>query len=121
MNSITGLTEQAAQTSFILLEDGSRAELTLFYRSQQLGWFYNLRWPGSPQRPIPFETNGRRLVASPNMLRQYRKLIPFGLLMFTIDNWEPMGRTCFVDGTADLILLNAAEVLEVEARGFAGS
>lgn len=120
MNSITGLTDQSAQNSFILLEDGSRAELGLFYRPQQLGWFYDIKWPGSPGLPVPFETRGRRLVASPNILRQYRKLIPFGLMMFTIDNLEPLGLSCFVDGTADLILLNSAEVLEIEARGFPG-
>ncbi len=120
MNSITGLTTQAAQNSFVLLEDGSRVELTLFYRPQQLGWFYNLRWPGNEALAVPFAINGHRLVASPNILRQYRRLIPFGLMMFTIDNLEPMGRTCFVDGTADLILLNQADVLELEARGFPG-
>lgn len=120
MKSITGITDQAAQNSFVLLEDGTKAQLTMFYRPQQLGWFYNLKWPGSPALPVPFEVNGRRLVASPNLLRQYRKLLPFGLMMFTIDNLEPLGLSCFVDGTADLILLNSAEVLEIEARGFPG-
>lgn len=120
MNSITGLTTQPAQNSFILLEDGSRVEFSLFYRPQQLGWFYNLRWPGNEDIAVPFAVNGRRLVASPNLLRQFRRLVPFGLMLYTIDNLEPMGRTCFVDGTADLILLNAAEVLELEERGFPG-
>lgn len=120
MNSITGLTSSAAQNSFILLEDGSRVELTLEFRPQQAGWFFDLKWPGNEQLQVPFSLNGRRLVASPNLLRQFRRLIPFGLMLYTIDNLEPMGRTCFVDGTADLILLTAAEVLEVEARGFPG-
>ncbi len=120
MNSITGLTTQPSQTSFILLEDGSRAKLTMNFRPQQLGWFYDLSWPGNAQVRTPFEITGQRLVASPNLLRQWRDLVPFGLMMFTIDNLDPMGRTCFVDGTADLILLNAAEVLEVEERGFPG-
>lgn len=120
MNSITSLTSQPAQSSFIVLEDGSRAQLDLFYRSQQLGWFYDIRWPGNEKLPVPFQSLGRRLVASPNLLRQYRKLVPFGLMLFTIDNLEPMGRTCFVDGTADLILLNAADVLDIEARGYPG-
>lgn len=120
MNSITGLTTQPAQTSFILLEDGSRAKLTLFFRSQQLGWFYDLSWPGNAAIRVPFEIVGNRLVCSPNMLRQWRKLIPFGLMLYTVDSLEPMGQTCFVDGTADLILLNAADVLELEARGFPG-
>lgn len=120
MNSITGLSSQPAQTSFILLEDGSRAKLSLFYRSQQLGWFWDINWPGNQTVRVPFELTGQRLVASPNLLRQYRRLVPFGLMLFTIDNLEPMGRTCFVDGTADLILLNQADVAEIEARGFPG-
>jgi hypothetical protein len=120
VNSITGLTTQSAQVSFLLLEDGSRAKLSLFYRPQQLGWFYDITWPGNERLPVPFASLGNRLVASPNLLRQFRKLIPFGLMLYTIDNLEPMGRTCFVDGTADLILLNAADVLELEDRGFPG-
>lgn len=114
MNSITGLTDQAAQNSFILLDDGSRVELGLYYRPQQCGWFYDLNWPGSPTLPVPFKVTGRRLVAGPNILRQFKKLIPFGFMLFTIDNLEPLGLSCFVDGTADLILLNAEEVLEIE-------
>lgn len=120
MKSVTGITAQPNQASFIVLEDGSRAQLTLFYRPQQLGWFFNLSWPGNAALPVPFTVNGMRLVSSPNILRQYRKLIPFGLMMFTIDQGEPMGQTCFVDGTADLIVLTAAEVLEIEATGFPG-
>lgn len=120
MKSVVGLTTQANQASFILLEDGSRAQLTLYYRPQQLGWFFKLAWPGNAALPVPFTLNGCRLVTSPNILRQYRNLIPFGLMMYTIDQNEPIGRTCFVDGTADLILLNATEVEEIETRGFPG-
>lgn len=120
MKSVTGLTSQPAQTSFISLDDGSRVQLSLYYRPQQLGWFYDLHWPGNDELPVPFTTNGQRLVCSPNMLRQFSKLIPFGLMLYTIDNLEPMGRTCFVDGTADLILLTAAEVEEQEETIFPG-
>lgn len=121
MKSIAGLTSQPNQDSFIVLDDGSRAKLSLSYRPQQLGWFYNLSWPGNAALPVPFAVNGNRLVASPNILRQYRRLIPFGLMLFTVDQGEPMGRTCFVDGTADLILLSADEVAEIEERGFPGA
>lgn len=120
MNSITGLTSQANQDSFILLDDGSRVKLSLQYRPQQAGWFFDLSWPGNAALPVPFTINGMRLVTSPNFMRNYRRLIPFGLMLFTVDQGEPMGITCFVDGTTDLILLNAADVAEIEATGFPG-
>lgn len=117
MNVINGLTNQAAQVVGLSLPDGSRVTLTLYFRPQQNGWFYDLDWPGTTAGP--FASRNRRLVTSGNMLRQFRDYVPFGLAVFTPDNSDPMTQNCFVDGTATLVLLNAADVTAVEAQVYA--
>ncbi len=119
MNIINGLTTEGAQTIAVTLEDGSRATLSLYFRPQQNGWFFDVSWPGSPILPVPFVANGRRLVTSGNLLRQFRDVIPFGLALFTVDNSDPSSQSAFVDGTASLVLLNAADVASTEVAIYA--
>lgn len=119
MNKVNGITEQATQVIGLTLEDGSRATLAIYFRPQQNGWFFDLSWPGNPSVPVPFLSRNRRVVTSANMLRQFRDYIPFGLAVFTPDNADPMTQTCFVDGIAEVVLLNAADVAAVEAAVYA--
>lgn len=114
MKVIEGLTDQPNQRSSVILPDGTSAVLTLNYKPQQMGWFYSLEWG-------TFALNGARLVASPNMLRQYQNLLPFGLALLMVPNTiEPTGQTVFVDGSAILLLLDAADVEGIEEGIFAG-
>lgn len=119
MNKVNGITDQASQAIGLVLADGSRATLALYFRPQQNGWFYDLSWPGTAALPVPFVANGRRLVTSGNLLRQFRDFVPFGLAVFTPDNSDPMTQTCFVDGTAEVVLLGADDVAAVEAAVYA--
>ncbi len=114
MNITNGLTAQPSQVFALALPDGSRVTVSLYFRPQQNGWFFDLVWPGSPALPAPFESRNRRLVTSANLLRQFRDLIPFGLAVFTVDNSDPMTLTCFVDGTATIVLLGADDVARIE-------
>lgn len=117
MKLITGLTDQPNQQSVIVLPDGTPVDFTLMYRPQQQGWFYNLSCDADAG---PFELNGSRLVSSPNILRNYRNLVTFGLLILTLNNVEPIGQTTFIDGTTAVFLLTAAEVAQVEALIYPG-
>lgn len=119
MNFIEGLTDQPVQTSNVILSDGSRVTLYLEYKPQQGGWFYSLSWPGTNN---PFVLNNCRLVCSPNIIRQFRDLVPFGFAVIAEpQNIDPIGQGCFVDGTCELILLDEADVEDVEATLFKGS
>lgn len=119
MNKVNGLTSQPSQALALVLEDGSRATLALYYRPQQNGWFYDIQWPGTTALPVPFQAQNLRLVTAGNLLRQFRDFIPFGLAVFTPDNSDPMSQTCFVDGSAELVLLGAADVAAIEASVYA--
>lgn len=114
MTTLQGITDQPKQSTAVILADGTFVTIALEYRPQQLGWFYNLAWQ-------EFILNGQRLVASPNILRGYRKLLPFGLAVLTNNGVEPLNQDDFINGTITLILLDAQDVLDVEATVFTGS
>lgn len=115
MNKISGLSNDGAQTISIVLSDGSRANLSIFFRPQQDGWFFNVSWPGATARPVPFACNGRRLVASQNLLRQYADVLKWGLACFTTDGLDPSGQNSFAEAAATLVLLEGADLAAVEA------
>ena len=117
MTTLTSITDDANQQMTIVLPDGTTATLTLYYRVQQKGWFYDLSWDGfSP----PFQSLGNRLVTSPNVLREYRNQLTFGLTISTADAGEPVGQEDFVNGYATAILLDASDVLNIENTYFPG-
>jgi hypothetical protein len=114
MNLLSGFTDQYRQHATFVLEDGSRAEISLEYRDQQLGWFCDVSW-GS------VELLGLRLTAAANWLRTYRNLIPFGLAVVVTGNREPLKRTDLMDGTVKLYLLDPPDMVSVEDTIFPGS
>jgi len=114
MKLIQGITDSPNQTLFVQLDDGSQATLALEYRAQQLGWFYSLTYG---TRVI----NGRRLVTSPNILRQFRHLFPFGLGVAMPGSVEPETQDVFATGVGAIVLLNADDVANTEATYFPGA
>ena len=115
MQQVTGISEAPAQIITLTLEDGSAITVTLEYRPQQLGWFFSVLWNGSDPAT---QINGLRMTVFPNVLRQWRNLLPFGLACITQDNREPMAADAFSSGYATMLLLDAADVARVEADIF---
>ena len=96
----------------MVLEDGSRIDLAISYRPGQLGWFADLTYGA-------FELTNFRLTCSANALRQYRALIPFGLAVVVAEGREPFYQTDLSDGSAQIYLLDAADVARAEQLVFA--
>jgi hypothetical protein len=113
VNIIQGITDQPKQQMTLVLEDGTSAILLMTYRPNQLAWVYDLTYG-------ELVINGQQLVASPNVIRQFRMRLPFGIACITAGNVEPVNLEDFVNGTAALYLLNSADVLDVEASVFPG-
>lgn len=111
MDQLGGFTDQPNQSSRLVLADGSIATLVLTYVQNQAGWFYNISWG-------TWAANGRRLVTGPNLLRQFKEIIPFGLAVYTDENAEPTGIEDLADGTSVLYLLNQTDVAGLEETVF---
>lgn len=118
MKIVQGLTDNPNQQTSLALPDGSRATLVLNFRPQQLAWYFDLVWTRVDGTTLPIR--GLKLVASPNMLRQYRKRLPFGLGLITLNDIEPTTQSTFIDGTSQMLLLDAVDVSNIEQRVFPG-
>ena len=109
-NQIVNLTQDPNQNITIVLGDGSTIAITFNYYANQQGWFYNLNYNNGQ-----FVANGRRVVASPNMLSAFQNIIPFGLAVTTTDGYEPIFIDDFATGRASLFVLEADDVAITEA------
>jgi hypothetical protein len=111
MNQIAQITSDSLQTQNLLLEDGSSISLTLYFVPMQYLWLIQ----SLVYAPKNFTIQNMRICNSPNMLRQYKNQIPFGMACFSTANREPSLQQDFVSGASNLYLLSAAEVQEYEA------
>lgn len=118
MTILTGITEQPNQQIDLRLEGGGRAKLTLNYRVQQTGWFLDVVWLRTGGDPV--SVLGLRVVTSPNLLRQYQNVFPFGLAVVTEGNAEPVTVRAFADQTSRFLLLDADGVGQIEQEVFTG-
>lgn len=107
MKLIQQITASPSQTQTLILDDGTRIDLALYFRPMQFGWFLESLVYGD------FILNGTRIVTSPNILQQYKNLIPFGIACYTKDQQEPKLLQDFISGYAQLYLLSAAEVVQL--------
>ena len=103
------------QRARLVLADSSRASMTLWYSTGQSGWFFDLEYGDK------FALSGVRLVSSPNLLRSWRDILPFGLAVLTKNKSEPLRQTDLSDGTVELYLLEGDDISYVEKEFFARS
>lgn len=108
MFRVQQITTDALQQQTLVLPDGTQMVLTLQYITSQLGWFIqSLVYQDFTLRNV-------RITTSPNMLRQFKNKLPFGLACYVTGNREPLLQADFSSGNANLFVLTRAEVLEWE-------
>lgn len=109
MLQITQLTSNAKQNQNLILQDGTSIFIEIEYKPQQLGWFItNLAYRS-------FSVQNIRITTSPNMLRQFKNQIPFGMACFTVANQDPTLQEDFSSNRSQLYILTADEVAAYEA------
>ena len=107
MKLIQNVTADPTQQQTLILDDGTRIDFTMYFRPMMYGWFFEKLVYGD------FVLNSSRIVTSPNMLQQYKNVIPFGIACYTSDKQEPKLLQDFSSGYAKLYLLSAAEVIQL--------
>jgi hypothetical protein len=112
---IQQITSDPYQQQQLVLPDGSTVTIQMRYRDLQYGWFIeSLTYK-------TFTLQGVRICVSPNLLRQFKNQIPFGLCCLTNSGAEPTQIQDFSSGNAQLFIVTAAEVAEYEAYLAGGS
>lgn len=99
------ITSKPLQKQTLVLDDGTSVVIELYYRPNQMGWYFN------EISRNDFILRGVRVTNSPNILHQFKNQIPFGLGCFSIENKEPTSIEDFSSGTSKLYILTALEVL----------
>lgn len=110
MFGIQQITTDSRQQQTLILSDGTLLGISLYYSPQQVGWFISDLTYGSA-----FTLQGVRVVVSPNMLRQFQNLVPFGLACFSLTaKREPTQQEDFASGAFQLAILTEDEVRTYE-------
>lgn len=106
MYLISKITSDTSQTQQIIIPNGDPVQLTIYFRPMQYGWFITeLTWKN-------FTLNGLRICNSPNLLYQWKNVLPFGLACFSTDNREPTQQQDFLSKASQLYILSPEEVVE---------
>ena len=107
MLEISGITTDYRQKLFINITNFGAAELILQFKPNQYAWYFDLTWQD-------FSVTNQQLTMAPNILRQYRNVLPFGIMCFNNSTVDPIVLESFVTDTK-LYLLESAEVFAIEA------
>tara|TARA_R110000803_G_scaffold188737_2_gene251204 strand:+ start:324 stop:662 length:339 start_codon:yes stop_codon:yes gene_type:complete len=111
MKQIDKLTAANKQNFRLTTEDGEAIEVYLYYNPSQETWNISIGFGD-------FALNGLQLVVSPNILRQYQNVLPFGIAVGSIDGQDPRYITDFVSNRVGVLLLTSEEV-EITEGNFA--
>lgn len=109
MQVITTLTNHPDQLHTLVLEDNDTATFRLFYCGRMQEWYFDLEYKD-------LVINGAKVVLTPNILRQFRKNIPFGIAFFADSYVEPFEIEAFSSGRVSMGILNSEEVQEIESE-----
>jgi hypothetical protein len=109
MYSVNQITSDPKQSQQLYLPDGSAISLSLEYKSQQYGWFMSISYGDN------FTVTGLRVVTSPNLLQQFKNILPFGMAVTMKGNLEPTNIQDFSSGNAKMYILTSGEVDQFEA------
>lgn len=108
MLEITNITNDPAQVQNLVLEDGTSIRFQIRFVQMQLHWVIEEMVYGD------FVSRGITLVLSPNVLRKYKNILPFGLACFSEDGRDPQLLDDFSSGNCRLFILTSDEVQEYE-------
>ncbi len=111
MRLVDNLTDAADQTTTLILDDNTAATLRLRFQPRTGRWVADVGYA-----PANFQVNGLNVCALPNVMRAWRRVLPFGLAFVTPGyKTDPFQLTDFLSGYCSVYILNAADVAAVEA------
>lgn len=108
MRQIVVLNDQAKQNFRVSVANYDFVDVTMEFCRSQYAWYMSIKWGDT------FESNNDRVACSPNILRQYRKLIPFGFLIRGPDSIDPFAIDAWMTGW-EIYILDETDLVDVEA------
>lgn len=107
MIQITTLDDSYKQILSFLIDGYDAIAITLEFKPLQYSWFISLTWG-------VFSLNNEIVVVSPNMLRQFKDIIPFGIAISGPDAIDPFAKDSWLNGW-NFYILDETDMDYVEA------
>lgn len=107
MNIITTLTDYPNQRHTLVLDNGESADFHLYFSEREMSWYYDITYKETT-------INGSKVVLTPNSLRQFKNIMPFGIMFWTDGYVEPFKVDDFSTGRIKMGILSEEEVQQVE-------
>lgn len=111
MKYIDRITNSPIQTMTLTGNQRQRINLTMRYMPSQQSWFMDVAYQD-------FSVYGLQVVASVNMLRNYKNVVPFGFVCTTEQQIDPYRLDDFLTGFAKMYLMNEQDVINIEEAFF---
>lgn len=107
MKYLNKLSSDAMQSVIIPAIDGKNATIVFRFLPTQKRWMIDINYGD-------FALNGYYVSCSPNFLRKFRNIIPFGMACLTTHGFDPYDIGEFENQTSLLYLLDSEDVQTVE-------
>lgn len=111
MQQITSITNSPNQRMTLVLENNETIDFRLYYLPRMQSWFYDLTYN-------ELAVNCSRVMLTPNSMRQFKKIIPFGIAFSAEGDVQPFDINDFSSGRVSMYILNSDEVKQVESEIF---
>lgn len=111
MQEITTLTNNPIQRHQLVLENNETVDFKLYYEARVQGWYFDFSYKD-------LTVNGLKVVLSPNILRNFKRLIPFGLSFSAQNDIQPFWLNDFSSNRVKMYVLNSEEVEQIEEEVF---
>lgn len=111
MQQITSITSVPKQRMQIVLDNNENFIFELYYSTRTQSWYFAFEYKD-------IQVSCLKVVLTPNALRQFKKLIPFGIAFTSSGNIEPFKQDDFLSGRINIFILNEEEVKQIEQEVF---
>ena len=107
MRQIKTLTNEPEQRHQLVIENNDTVDFRLYFYPRQQSWYFDFTYKD-------LIVNGSKVVLSPNTLRNFKNIIPFGISFDTDGFVEPFQLDDFLSGRVRMYVLNQEDVQEIE-------
>lgn len=107
MQQIDTISSSPNQRMSLVLDNNETVDFRLYYSAMQQAWFYDFTYK---ERTV----NCSKVVQTPNSLRQFRRILPFGIAFLSDSDAEPFQIDDFSSSRVKMYVLNSADVKLVE-------
>lgn len=108
MKKIVNISNNPKQHIQLVTDNGDDVDFYLEYKPRVESWFFSFRWKN-------IEANNLTVCLHPNILRQFKRIMDFGIGFRSYTKIEPFFIDAFSAGKCEMVLLNEDDIQEIEA------